>query len=240
MDRKVFRASYMRAAPPVGLNVNQSCNTPIYCDLRSDRLIWWHPVRVRAIPHCFPQEPITNNMMDYQSCDSMDYKVWLMPFSGSGFRSPVSRVPGFRFWGSCLVSSRVSCSGLNQSGTVFRVPGSGFRVPGSGFGGSDFGFLVPVFGVWIEGFGYHGMRRSTKLPVLKLTCRVCGTNPSILARGNIFVKLTDLWENGDRLWEGCRGSRWYSGDTCPESYITKYTSIRRWHLPIVIYHQVYE
>ena len=29
------------------------------------------------------------------------------------------------------------------------------------------------------------------------------------------------------LWEGCRESRRCSRDTCPESYITKYTSVRR-------------
>jgi len=28
------------------------------------------------------------------------------------------------------------------------------------------------------------------------------------------------------VWEGCRESRRYSRDTYPESYITKYTSIR--------------
>ena len=31
----------------------------------------------------------------------------------------------------------------------------------------------------------------------------------------------------DRLWEGCRESRRCSRDTYPESYITKYTIIRR-------------
>jgi len=30
-----------------------------------------------------------------------------------------------------------------------------------------------------------------------------------------------------RVWEGCRESRRYSRDTYRESYITKYTSIRR-------------
>ena len=39
-------------------------------------------------------------------------------------------------------------------------------------------------------------------------------------------------DEGDRLrvgwlWEGCRKSRRCSRDTYPESYITKYTSIRR-------------
>ena len=35
------------------------------------------------------------------------------------------------------------------------------------------------------------------------------------------------------LWEGCRESRRCSRDTYPESYITKYTSIRRLKLGVV-------
>jgi len=35
----------------------------------------------------------------------------------------------------------------------------------------------------------------------------------------------------DHLWEGCRESRRCSRDTYPESYITKYTSIRRLNSP---------
>ena len=44
---------------------------------------------------------------------------------------------------------------------------------------------------------------------------------------NSFTSVDRLrvgWLNG---WEGCRESRRYSRDTFPESYITKYTSIRR-------------
>ena len=37
--------------------------------------------------------------------------------------------------------------------------------------------------------------------------------------------LTNFKKN---LWEGCRARRGYSRDTYPESYITKYTSIRRY------------
>ena len=47
-----------------------------------------------------------------------------------------------------------------------------------------------------------------------------------------FVSLNSRLERNDRLsvgwlWEGYRESRRSSRDTYPESYITKYTSIRR-------------
>ena len=41
------------------------------------------------------------------------------------------------------------------------------------------------------------------------------------------------WLRGQRsVWEGCRQSRRYSRDTYPDSYITKYTSIRRFVLRV--------
>ena len=47
------------------------------------------------------------------------------------------------------------------------------------------------------------------------------------SKAQIVELLLDEQYPIDRLWEGCRESRRCSRDTYPESYVTKYTSIRR-------------
>ena len=121
-----------------------------------------------------------------------------------------------------------------------RRPGVGFW--GSGFEGSDqgsgvwgLGVLVSVLGCFAEwdvsGFGFRVWRY-----------RSFSATPRIwsfwaFAREKAFAAITPITCLGvvdsglagstDLDWEGCRESRRCSMDTYPESYITKYTSIRR-------------
>ena len=61
----------------------------------------------------------------------------------------------------------------------------------------------------------------------------CGLEPCLPLFGRDRLRVGDHTLAGP-LWEGCRESRKCSRDTYPESYITKYTSIRRETCPTLV------
>jgi hypothetical protein len=138
-----------------------------------------------------------------------DLRSWGLVFrprvQGSGFRVQDS---GFRVQGSGF---RVQGSGFRVQGSGFRARGSGFRARGSGFKAQDSGFRVQGSGFRVQGSGFQVWKVASvglsNYP--KLTCRVCGTNPSTLHQQRSQAhpigesnRLTRGWG-----WGGCQKSR---------------------------------
>ena len=79
-------------------------------------------------------------------------------------------------------------------------------------------------------FAYHPGNVKAFLYQERSICQSCSLNTDLSAGEGSPVPLNPpMIDSGlvGLLWEGCRESRRCSRDTYPESYIAKYTSIRR-------------
>jgi len=130
---------------------------------------------------------------------------------------------------------------VSRFGLVFGVWGSGFGVWGLGFVVCGLGFVV--CGLWFRGWGswrgVWGLEFGVSCFLLCLLClevRFPGSDDEGGRGPCTGVGLMAMIDSGlvgsththaGPLWEGYHESRRFSRDTYPESYITKYTSMRR-------------